>query len=98
MKDHTKPAAKERRPDAQASPGPAAFAEKSAHRGAYGEGCQGNLGNPGLPRGLETLPPAQRGPLGTWAGLGGVGGCSQRDGHSCPDRMPSGDVRVRLRT
>uniref|UniRef100_A0A8C7EKS7 RNA helicase n=1 Tax=Neovison vison TaxID=452646 RepID=A0A8C7EKS7_NEOVI len=32
MKDHTKPAAKERRPDAQASPGPAAFAEKSAHR------------------------------------------------------------------
>ncbi|XP_059043322.1 RNA helicase Mov10l1 [Mustela lutreola] len=31
-KDHTKPAAKERRPDAQASPGPAAFAEKSAHR------------------------------------------------------------------
>ncbi|XP_032201725.1 RNA helicase Mov10l1 isoform X3 [Mustela erminea] len=31
-KDHTKPAAKERRPDSQASPGPAAFAEKSAHR------------------------------------------------------------------
>ncbi|XP_045866606.1 RNA helicase Mov10l1 [Meles meles] len=31
-KDHTKPAAKERWPDAQASAGPAAFAEKSAHR------------------------------------------------------------------